>query len=401
MQDEIHVHLFSNGNDANRENKRGSFVIDLATPIQLDNAYDWQVGLKQLDISNVFETISAVNANDVVRLLNFDHIKTSKNFNRPFNLPQFLKLCLLQSPYPSYYDDEYFAEFLNPDIYYGSHDTFLSAPIQIVPPRGSIGPQVGENAKENIQFKWDWKDNKVSDFLPPVPNLNKTFFENFLLSPSFTVTRNRPYTLKQILYDAISELLLNLDIKKLGGNLQSNMVQTQIRADNNVNDYEQVDPLMSTHHLNDDLELLKKLINKHAVLRYQRDYFKYTLKIDTLIRSFIDIFRSTIDFLLKHDFDLTKRINHVERCHFTLLYSDIVKPINLNGIKSQVLRCLPLSSIPKTNHFFFENPIFEPVAKNLIHSINIHFACEHGFPTKLAPSTKPIYLVLSFKKVNK
>lgn len=357
LSDEFDIHLFSNSSmSLYPSNSLSSFTCELSTPIYLGENHNYSVALTDIYIPPAFDNVNTFLSKDSIIIRNYNYPQIIGKSDAKFD--DFIEVILKMSPCDiRIYNKAYFGEYLNKDLCF-NNNTLKSTTLH----KDNVEVNPSDHSKFPLNLtSLKLINEKNEDFLPPVVDEKlKKFYENSVVLLNY----NQNYTLKQVLYSCIKNILKELDWEAI----------------------------KSTK--NDD-ELKKKYESYDKIYESIK---KYNFKLNELVHRFVEKFVTTVERIRDEIVKFLKLKYEHSVDKFVIVYSDICKYGFFGDTKVKVLGVFQnvtneILEKAKTFHFV-------PVESTLIKNISIILANESGQRLNLSPSLVPTLVVLKFKKMN-
>lgn len=369
MEEEFTVNLFSSASSDKYSNSLTKFTCEMAQPIYLDGSYS--VALSQISLPPSFPPETSISSRDSIVYEEFKYTKlyTTDNFQ------DFIDVTLrIASSDVRFYDVNYFKDFLDNSIIY--------SPDSLAQTHSDISDSLPTSVKPTIYFNLNLdtlaaagSEFTNSDFIPLV---NQSAFTEYFNKSYVRLAPRTRYTLKQILYLCIEKILSKLrseglQLAKKGGDSTQ---QTPVEYPPN--------------------DFYSKVLGKYDKKETFGNFIQLTAqRSNTLIRLFIERFVKTV-LTLRDQIMKERSLPPVRSEKFLLVYSDVVKEQFLADTKARVLGIFPFNS-DKEFSMKLTQLDFNPVSKQVIHSISIALMDQDGNEINLRASTVPSFVSLKFR----
>lgn len=356
MDDEFDIHLFSNASsDLYYSNTLSSFTCELNTPVYFGENHNYSVALTSIYIPPAFSTLNADKSKDTILIRKYNYAEMLNV--KDANFDDFINVILKMSACDvGLYDKPYFEEFLNDEIFFN---------INSIKNTSLYHDYYKIDSKDVSKFPLDissllLNSETEKDFLPPV-EVDKV--SEFFKSSTVKLNYNESYSLKQILFTCIFNILERMDFEKV--------TSTKI-----------------------DTELIQKYKNFKEIYSAIK---RYNIKMNILVHRFIEKFLKSVEKVRNEITSEMKLSMSPSQKQFIIVYADICKFSFLANTKAKVLGVFIVNSrgaLERSSNFHFI-----PVEKTMIKNISIVLADANGEKLNLIPSSTPSYLCLKFKKM--
>lgn len=365
------LRIFSNQSTEFYENKISNFTSRLAKPIALSASKEWFIALTNLYLPpTIFHSEVDIIFNDNVLIPDIDPKQVFGNsLCSSDELGKFFSELLEISPSAyQLYNESYFEWFLNENHHFDQFNlkrTFVH----------DVLPLINTNQLFTVNLQISdliEKDEKLDEFIFKANALRLN--PNNVQSIAIRFDKSFPYTIKQILFTIINQVLY--------------ATRLSIRPDDNE---------VRQKYYREIFEKKKdfqKTIKEHKKLNNKSDQL-----IHRILKKFINSFKENL-FKQHEQYKFYKNLNS----HFVFIYLNILQETFVSDKLYKVLAIFPDAQIhthEKFKNLKIHSPVYLKIETDKIYEINVQIKNEFSFPVPFSHSATPAYLELHIISKNR